>query len=81
MGDSTAIPLATFNNVFQYVGAVTYIRNSHNIKIGGDARRRQLTPSQSSQVKGQFTLDSGLTSDPTGATARSGNSAATLLLG
>ena len=81
LGDSTAIPLLTVNNVFQYMGGVTYIRSSHNIKIGGDVRRRQLSPIQSSQVKGQFTFDGSFTNDPSGDVARSGNSAASLLLG
>src|SRR5262249_25317080 len=81
LGDSTSLPLLTINNVFQYVGSVTYIRSTHNIKFGGDIRRRQLTPFQSSQVKGQFTFDGAFTNDPSGDVARSGNAAASLLLG
>lgn len=81
LGDATSLPLLTINNVFQYQGAVTYIRGSHNIKIGGDVRRRQLTPEQSTSPKGQFTFDPNFTNDPSGATSGSGNAAASLLLG
>src|SRR5262249_13601260 len=41
----------------------------------------QLTPEQSTSPKGQFTFDPNFTNDPSGATAGSGNAAASLLLG
>ena len=79
IGDTTSLPLATFNNLFQYQGNVTYIRGGHQFKIGGDFRRRQLTPFQSTASKGQFNFDTGYTNQGTSATG--GNSVASLLLG
>ncbi|MEO8049057.1 MAG: TonB-dependent receptor [Acidobacteriota bacterium] len=79
MGDATSIPLATINNVFQYQGSLTYIRGSHQMKMGGDLRRRQLTPFQSTSSKGQFLFDTGYTNNSS--VSGSGNSVASLLLG
>jgi len=79
LGDPTSVPLATINNLFQYRGSLTYIRGSHQIKIGGDLRRRQLTPFQSTSSKGQFLFDTGYTNNSS--VPGSGNSVASLLLG
>ena len=79
IGDPTSVPLATINNVFQYQGSITYIRGDHQIKIGGDLRRRQLTPFQSTSSKGQFLFDAGYTNNTS--VPGSGNSVASLLLG
>ena len=79
IGDSTFLPLSTFNNLFQYQGSITYIRGSHQMKVGADFRRRQLTPFQSSHAKGNFLFDTGYTNNPT--SSGSGNSVASLLLG
>jgi hypothetical protein len=81
IGDSTFLPLLTFNNLFQYQGSVTYIHGTHSIKIGGDVRRRQLTPFQSSYAKGEWFFDPNFTNDPSGVISGSGNSIASLLLG
>jgi len=81
LGDSNFIPIITINNVFQYVGSVTYNRSGHNIKAGADIRRRQTSPFQSPQARGQFSFDGNFTNDPSGDVARSGNSIASLLLG
>ena len=77
LGDPTSVPLATINNLFQYRGSVTYIHGSHQIKMGGDLRRRQLTPFQSTSSKGQFLFDTGYTNNG----SSGGNSVASLLLG
>ena len=63
LGDPTSVPLATINNLFQYRGSVTYIRGSHQVKMGGDLRRRQLAPFQSTSSKGQFLFDTGYTNN------------------
>jgi hypothetical protein len=81
LGDATFIPLLTLNNMFQETGSISYIRGSHSIKVGADVRRRQTNVFQSATSKGQFNFDANLTNDPSGATARSGNSAASFLLG
>ncbi len=77
LGDPTSVPLATINNLFQYRGSLTYIHGSHQFKMGGDLRRRQLTPFQSTSSKGQFLFDTGYTNNG----SSGGNSVASLLLG
>jgi hypothetical protein len=81
LGDSGYIPLITINNMYQYVENVTYVLGAHSIKIGGDLRRRQLTPFQSASPKAAFSFDANLTNDPSGATSGSGNTIASMLLG
>jgi hypothetical protein len=81
LGDATFIPLLTLNNMFQETASISYIRGSHSIKVGADVRRRQTNVFQSATSKGQFNFDANLTNDPSGATARSGNAAASFLLG
>jgi outer membrane receptor protein involved in Fe transport len=81
LGDSNFVPLIDKNNLFQYAGSVTVIRGPHTIKVGADLKRRQITFYQSNQPRGSYNFDSNFTNDPSGATARSGNSMASLLLG
>jgi hypothetical protein len=45
-------PLKDQDNTFQYLGALTYTRGKHNIKVGGTVIRRQLTSFQSSYPEG-----------------------------
>ncbi len=81
LGDASFVPLLTLNNMFQETGNISYIRGSHSIKFGADVRRRQTDVFQSATSKGQFNFDANLTNDPSGATSRSGNGAASFLLG
>ncbi len=81
LGDVGFTPTVTVNNVFQYLGNVSYISGGHTIKTGGDLRRRQVSPFQSPTARGQFNFNANLTNDPTNAVARSGNSYASFLLG
>ena len=81
LGDATYIPLLTLDNMFQETGSVSYIHGSHSIRVGADLRRRQTDIFQSATSKGQFNFDANLTNDPSGATAASGNSMASFLLG
>jgi outer membrane receptor protein involved in Fe transport len=81
MGDATFIPEITLNNLFQIAGSVSYNPGSHSIKAGAEFRRRQVYEHQSATPKGSFSFDGNLTNDPSGATAGSGNSIASLLLG
>jgi hypothetical protein len=81
IGDSNFVPIIVFNNVFQYAASLTWVRSGHNIKMGSDIRRRQFTVSQNPQGRGDFEFNANFTNDPTGQTARSGNSMASFLLG
>lgn len=81
LGDATYIPLLTLNNAFQETGSVSYLRGSHNFKMGADLRLRQTSVFQTATSKGQFNFDSNLTNDPSGVTPGSGNSMASFLVG
>jgi hypothetical protein len=71
------LPSDRVDTTYQIIGSLTYIRGSHQIKMGGDLRRRQLTPFQSTSSKGQFLFDTGYTNNG----SSGGNSVASLLLG
>jgi hypothetical protein len=81
LGDWTYIPLLTLSNMFQESGSVSYIRGSHNIRMGADLRRRQTSIFQSATSKGQFNFDANLTNDPSGGVSGSGHAIASFLLG
>ncbi len=81
LGDASFIPLIVTNNLFQEAGNISYSRGSHNFKFGADLRRRQTSAFQSPTSKGQFSFNSSLTNDPSGAVAGSGNAIASFLLG
>lgn len=73
LGDAIFVPIIDVNNTFQYNGALTYTRASHNIKIGGALIRRQLNYFQD-----QFSPEGGFTFEPFG---QYNNSLANLLAG
>lgn len=81
LGDSNWIPMFIINNTFQYVGSLNYIRGGHNLKLGGDFRRRQFTVFQGPEPRGEFLFDANFTNDPTGTVRGSGNAFASFLLG
>ena len=56
LGDGAPLPLVYIENWYQYMGAVTYTRGNHNIKIGGGFVRRQATATKSSPGRGQWTV-------------------------
>lgn len=59
LGDGIFIPIFDTNNTFQYNGAVTYTRGSHNIKAGGALIRRQLN-----YLQDQWAASGGFVFDP-----------------
>ena len=81
IGDGSFLPTTTINNLYQAGGTISYAVAQHSVKFGGDVRRRHVNQAQSQQPVGLFTFDSNFTNDPSGATARSGNEIASLLLG
>ena len=52
LGSTIFLPLTDGDNTFQYLGALTYTRGEHNIKVGATVIRRQLTSFQSSYGEG-----------------------------
>jgi hypothetical protein len=42
IGDGIFVPIYDTNNTYQYNGAISYTRSSHNLRIGGALIRRQL---------------------------------------
>ncbi len=54
LGSSSSVPLVDVNNTFQYAGALTWTRGTHNIKIGGGLIRRQINAFQDTNGGGLF---------------------------
>ena len=54
LGDSQYLPIVDINNVFQYLGSVSYTRGAHSMKFGGSYIRRQLNYFQNPQGEGVF---------------------------
>jgi Carboxypeptidase regulatory-like domain/TonB dependent receptor-like, beta-barrel len=54
LGSSSSVPLVDINNTFQYAGALTWTRGTHNIKIGGGLIRRQINATQDTNGGGLF---------------------------
>jgi hypothetical protein len=73
LGDSLFIPINDINNTFQYRGALTYSRGSHNFKVGGAIIRRELN-----YLQDQWSPQGGFIFEPT---APYHNSLANLLAG
>lgn len=73
IGDGIFIPILDANNTFQYNGAVSYTRSSHNLKMGAALIRRQLNYFQD-----EFSPQGGFAFLPEGAYT---NSLANLLSG
>jgi hypothetical protein len=76
LGESEFVPILNVNNVFQYMGALTYTHGAHNIKMGGGLIRRQVNYFQSDSPLGLVTfadktgnsLEDLLTGNPLGYT-------------
>ena len=64
LGDATFVPILDINNVFQYEGALTWTRGTHNVKMGGGVIRRQLNYYQVSNGLGTFTWSSNTAGAP-----------------
>ncbi len=64
LGDAVFVPLLNFNNTFQYAGAVTWNRGSHNLKFGANLIRRQFSPVQSSSARGTFIFNASTGNAP-----------------
>lgn len=58
LGDGAPLPLVYIENTFQYMGALTYTKGKHNVKLGAGIIRRQVTATKSSPGKGQWTVAS-----------------------
>ena len=56
LGDGGSLPIQYVENTFQYQGTLIYTRGKHNIKIGGNLNRRQVTVDQSTTGRGAWTV-------------------------
>jgi outer membrane receptor protein involved in Fe transport len=81
LGDAGFIPLRNRNNTLRTLGSLIYVTGGHTLKVGGDYKTRRVTVVQSASARGAFAFDANFTNDPSGRTARSGNSLASFLLG
>jgi outer membrane receptor protein involved in Fe transport len=79
-GDGNYQPEFTINNMYQGAGSLLYTRGSHNIKIGGEFKRRQVYMHQSQGSRGTLSFDNRHTSTAA-AGGTGGNEVASFLLG
>lgn len=56
LGDGGSLPIQYIENTFQYQGTLIYTNGKHNIKIGGNLIRRQVTVNQSTTGRGAWTV-------------------------
>ena len=56
-GDRTDLPQSRPQNTFHYFSTLSYVRGSHTIKLGFEARRLQENLTISSNVRGNYTFD------------------------
>jgi hypothetical protein len=76
LGDSNFVPIVDLSNTFQYNGAVSYTRGTHNLKFGASLIRRQAQNQQSNNGVGNINF--GLPEDGGSASL---NNLATFLTG
>jgi len=71
-----------YEDVYQYMGAVTRIQGAHTIKAGAEYRKLHLNYFQPNTPNGSFTFTRGITSqNPTISTSTQGDGLASALLG
>jgi hypothetical protein len=56
LGDGGSLPIAYTENTFQYQPTLIYTHGKHNVKIGGNLNRRQVTVAQSTTGRGAWTV-------------------------
>jgi TonB dependent receptor len=56
LGDGAFIPILDIDNTFQYMGAVTWTKGAHNIKIGAGLIRRQALNNQNNYGTGLWSF-------------------------
>jgi hypothetical protein len=80
IGQTRSLPIIRIENTFHPNVNFTNIRGAHTIKFGFDLRRRQLTQFQTNRGNGRFNFSRTFSNDPN-ATANTGDSIASLLMG
>jgi hypothetical protein len=66
LGDADYVPLKNQQNSFEYAGAVSWVKHTHNIKFGGDVIRRQGSLGQSAHPRGQMQITGLITGNDLG---------------
>ena len=83
LGNSRSDPLIRQENMQEYIGSLSWLKDSHNFKFGVDIRRRLISETASppgESAFGRFNFDNALTNNPA-APGGSGHVIATMLLG
>lgn len=82
LGDYMWLPLRYWDNTFQVIDNLTWVRGSHSFRFGGNIVRRLVDNFQSRWSKAQFTFSAQQTNSTEGGPGGSGgNSFASFLLG
>ena len=80
IGDPTFLPSLEIQNTYSYSDNLTWIRDKHTIKLGGEIRSEEFTIFQPASPRGQLIFDGPLTDNPA-ATGTGGSGFAQFLLG
>ena len=66
LGDADYVPLLDQNNTFQYMGAVSWLKGAHSLKIGAGLIRRQVSDTQSAHPRGLINIQDSYTGNSLG---------------
>jgi hypothetical protein len=66
LGDADYVPLHNQQNNFEFAGAISWIKRTHNIKFGGSVIRRQGSLGQSAHPRGQLQITGLVTGNDLG---------------
>jgi hypothetical protein len=60
LGDGMFVPQFVFDNMFQYMGSLTWNKGAHNVKGGVNLIRRQFTRNQSQSGRGSYAINNDI---------------------
>lgn len=63
-GDDSGVPSLTWDNTFEFADTVSKVHGKHSFRFGADIRRDQFTTAGNSFIRGAFSFDGQVTSDP-----------------
>jgi hypothetical protein len=66
LGDADYVPLLDQNNTFEYMGAVSWLRGAHSLKMGAALIRRQVSEGQSAHPRGSINIQDSYTGNSLG---------------
>ncbi len=80
IGQTRSLPIIRTQDTFHPSVNMTWIKGAHNIRFGGEARKRHVTQYQTNRGNGRFNFGRTFTDDPNN-TGSTGDAMAALLMG